>query len=268
MPNLANTEGIAQRARHLSRRIFASLPWGYRLAHLFAVLGADNASTLGRSAYALFLEAAVQGMPDIGGRNALDFAPEIRGPNDAHKLPPDYGRIFGARLFRALLARFGPEIAEEATADTLIKIVRGRVHVRNGANLSEAEALVSTIALNSARDLARGEQRRRKWVQDDDGYPDIEDPTAFAEMENALSPREMQRVLQELDRIHPRARSFAEALLDGDSKAEIARSWNVTPSYVSRWLSEHRAELAAVLQRHLRLARRYNYDRRAYPLAT
>jgi DNA-directed RNA polymerase specialized sigma24 family protein len=254
---------LAKRARQLSRRIFASLPWGFRLAHLFSVLGGDAASTLGRSAYALFIGAAVRGMPAVDGRDALDLVRDIRGPEDAAKLPPDYGRAFGSRLFRSLLAKFGPEIAEEATADTLLKIVRGRVHVRNGANLAESEGLISTVAINSARDLARSEQRRRRQVQDDDGPLDIEDPGAFAAVERALSPTEMAVVLRELEKVHPRARSFAEALLDGDTKAEIAENWRVTPSYISKWFREHRDELAAVLHRHMHAAKaRYTYDHR------
>lgn len=252
---------LAQRARRLSRRIFASLPWGFRLAHLFSFLSADAASTLGRSAYALFVASAVRNMPPVEGREALDLVRDIRGPEDAAKLPPDYGRVFGSRLFRSLLAKFGPEIAEEAVAETLLKIVRGKVQVRNGAALSEAEALVSTVAINSARDLARGEQRRRRNVQDDDGSLDLEDPQAYAEVERALSPTEMERVLRDLERVHPRARSFAEALLDGDTKSEIAQEWRVTPSYISKWLRENRDDLAAVLRRHLREARtRDAYD--------
>jgi transposase-like protein len=73
----------------------------------------------------------------------------------------------------------------------------------------------------------------------------------------------MQRVLLELEQIHPRARSFAEGLLDGDTQAEIARQWNVTPSYLSKWFRQHRGELAEVLHRHMRAARAtYTYDRR------
>lgn len=254
---------LARRARQLSRRIFASLPWGFRLAHLFSVFSADAASALGRSAYALFIAAALRNMPPVEGRDALDLVREIRGPEDADKLPPDYGGVFGGRLFRSLLAKFGPEIAEEAFAETLLKIVRGKVNVRNGANLSEGEALVSTIAINSARDLARGEQRRRRHVQDDDGSLDPEDPEAFAELERALSPTEMERVLRDLEQVHPRARSFAEALLDGDTKSEIAAEWNVTPSYVSRWWRQHKDDMASIVTRHLRTARQcYSYDRR------
>lgn len=254
---------LSKHARALSRQIFGSLPWGFRLAHLFSVLGADAASTLGRTAYALFISAAVRGMPPVDGRDALDLVQEIRGPKDSSKLPSDYGRVFGGRLFRTLLAKFGPEIAEEATAETLLKIVRDKVHVRNGASLAESEALVATVCLNSARDLARSEQRRRRHLRDVEHPVDVEDPEAFAEVEQALSPAEMQRVLNELEQLHPRARSFAEALLDGDTKSEIAEEWEVTPSYVSKWLRHYRNDIAQVLNRHLRQARQsYSYDRR------
>ena len=54
-------------------------------------------------------------MPAVEGRDALDLVRDIRGPEDAAKLPIEYGRVYGNRLFRSLLAKFGPEIAEEAT---------------------------------------------------------------------------------------------------------------------------------------------------------
>jgi DNA-directed RNA polymerase specialized sigma24 family protein len=149
-------------------------------------------------------------------------------------------------------------------AETLMKIARGKVHVRNGAALAEGEALVATIAINAARDLSRREQRRQKRFKEPAETPiDIEDPEAFAAVEQALSPAEMAVALREIERVHPRARSFAEALLNGDTKSEIADAWQVTPSYVSRWFRQHRDDLAEVLHRHLRhAAQRYSYDRR------
>jgi DNA-directed RNA polymerase specialized sigma24 family protein len=253
----------AFRARALSRQIFASLPWGFRLANLFLMCASDAAGTLGRTAYALFVAAAVRNMPPVDGRDALDLVAEILGPQDADKLPLDYGRVFGGRLFRSLLAKFGPDLAEEATAETLMKLARGKVHVRNGASLAEAEALVATVAINAARDLARREQRRRQYLNESGDQPlDVEDPEAFAAVERALSPSDMARVLHDLEKIHPRARSFAEALLNGDSKTEIAEDWSVTPSYVSKWFREHKSDFLQVLQKHMReAARRYSYDR-------
>lgn len=253
------------RLDHLQRQIYASMPWGYRVAHLFTVLGADGASTAGRSAYALFIAAAVRGMPSINGRDALDLVRDIRGPEDADRLPPDYGAQFGRRLYRVLLARFGPEIAEDAIAETLMKIARGKVHVRTGANLSEAEALVVTVGLNNARDLARKQGRARAVSDvDEEGRTlDVEDPEAFAKLERALSPRDMQRILQDLEDVHPRARSFAEAVLEGDSKADVAEAWSVTPSYVSKWLKQYGGAIRKVIEYRLREARcRYSYDRR------
>jgi DNA-directed RNA polymerase specialized sigma24 family protein len=245
------------------------MPWGFRLAHLFRVLGADAASTLGRSAYALFIAAAVRGMPSVDGRDALDLVRDIRGPEDADRLPTEYGRAFGHRVFRVLLARFGSEIAEEAVGDTLLKIAKGKVHIRTGASLVESEGLIVTIALNDGRDLARRQRRRVREVSDVDEEGrtlDIEDPDALAEVERALSPADMQRVLRDLERVHPRARDFVEAVLNGDSQTEIADSWNVSPSYVSKWLREHRGEIGEALRHGLREARTaYSYDRRAAP---
>lgn len=257
---------LQRRALDLSRRIYTSLPWGYRVAELFMVLGADAASALGSASYALFIAAVVRGLPTVNGRDALDLVQDIRGPEDADKLPADYGRAFGGRVYRVLLARFGPEIAEEAMSETLLKIVRGKIHVRNGANLAESEALIVTVALNSARDQARRQQRIRREVSDSDDEGttiDVEDPEAFRQLDNLLPASELRQVLRELGQVHPRAPEWLQARLQGDSGQEIAREWQTTPSYVSKWQRIYLPRIRQVVEHHLRQGhRRYSYDRR------
>lgn len=56
---------LLRRAVDLSRRIYTSLPWGYRIAELFTVLAGDSLEAFGRVIYAEFIKSVVRGMPDV-----------------------------------------------------------------------------------------------------------------------------------------------------------------------------------------------------------
>ena len=67
---VSNTAPVPQHVLHrqavdLSRRIYASLPWGFRIARLFEVLAADSLDAFGRVVTAQMVLAVVRGIPDI-----------------------------------------------------------------------------------------------------------------------------------------------------------------------------------------------------------
>ena len=255
------------KATNLGRRIYASLPWGYRLAGVLLVLAGDALDAFGRAVYSECIRAVVRGMPDIpSGKPALDLVQDVerRGPD---ALPVGYGRPFAARVYKILIAKFAdPEVAQEAMSHVLLQIARHKIHIANGASLQEAEALVITVALNAARDLLRARKRRqeRSLVRDEDDAQttlDVEDPAAFERLDQLLPAAELRSVLRELGEIHPRAPEWLRARLDGDSGQEIAAEWGTSPSYVSKWQSTYVPQIKKVVEHHLRQAR-YSYDRR------
>jgi DNA-directed RNA polymerase specialized sigma24 family protein len=269
---------LRRRAVDLRRRIYASLPWGYRLASLLLVLAGDALDAFGRSTYAEFIRAVVRGMPDTpSGKPAFDLIQDVerRGPD---AVPVGYGRLFAARVYKILISKFAdPEIAEEAMSQVLLQVARRKVHVANGATLQEAEALIITIALNAARDLLRSRRRRqeRSLVRDDEdsqAVVEVEDPGAFERLDKLLPVSELRAVLRELEGIHPRAPEWLRARLNGDSGTEIAENWGTSPSYVSKWQSAYVPAIKKVVENRLRTAAHaawttdgaqpYSYDRR------
>lgn len=255
-----------RQATDVRRRHYTSLPRGYRIAGLLAVLSADALSAFGRVVYGEFVLAAVRGLPDTAeGKPALDLVREVttRGPQ---ALPNGYGRPFAARVFKILLSKFGDsEIAEESMSFVLLQIARRKIHVANGSTLQVAEALIITVALNAARSLLRqrGRQRERSLVREDEQPFDVEDPHAFEHLDRLLPTKELMAVLQELEQVHPRAPEWLRARLQGDSGAEIAEDWGTSPSYVSRWQSQYLDRIKQVVTNHLRTASWvYSYDRR------
>jgi DNA-directed RNA polymerase specialized sigma24 family protein len=266
---LANQQVLRRQLVDFSRRLFASFPWGYRIASVLTVLAADGLDAFGRTTYAEFIRAVVRGMPDTAsGRPAFDLIQDVerRGPAS---LPPGYGKPFASRLYRILLTKFSePDVAEEAMSQALLQIARGKVHVRNGVSLGEAESLVITIALNAARDIMRARGRRRedplvREHDDEQATIDVEDPEAFTTLDKLLPASELKAVLRQLGQVHPRAPEWLQARLDGDSGQDIAADWGVTPSYVSKWQRIHLPEIKRVVEYHLRQAADpYSYMRR------
>lgn len=261
---------LARRATDLNRRIYGSLPWGYHVAGLLLVLAGDSLDAFGRVVYATMIEAAVRGMPDSpGGKPAYDYIQDVhqRGPD---ALPSGFGKPFATRVFKILLSKFSDaEVAEEAMSQVLLQAARGKLHIKNGADLRDAESYVITVALNAARDILRARGRRREQPlvrerDDDQTTMDVEDPQAFERLDKLLPPSELQSVLKALGEVHPRAPEWLRARLDGDSGQEIAEQWGTSPSWVSKWQKLYLPKVKAIVEHHLReAANRYSYDRRA-----
>jgi DNA-directed RNA polymerase specialized sigma24 family protein len=257
------------KATNLSRRIYASLPWGYRIGGVLLVLAGDGLDAFGRMAYSEFIRAVVRGMPDTpSGKPAFDFIQDVerKGPD---ALPVGYGKPFASRVYKILMSKFGdPEIAEESMSQVLLQIARHKIHIRNGSSLQEAEALLIVVALNAARDglRARGRRREQSLVRDDESAQttvDVEDPEAFEQLDKLLPASELNAVLRELAEVHPRAPDWLRARLQGDSGQEIANDWGTTPSYVSKWQRTFVPQIKRLVDHHLRQARTYSYDCRA-----
>ena len=201
---------LRRRAVDLSRRIYATLPWGYRVAGLLLVLAGDALDAFGRASYAEFIRAVVRGMPDLpNGKKAFDLVQDVER-RGADALPAGYGRAFAVRVFKILISKFGDhEIAEEAMSHVLLQIARGKIHIRNGSSLQEAESLLLVVALNGARDGLRQRSRRREQplLREDDNAQttvDVEDPQAFERLDKLLPASELEAVLREVAEVHAR----------------------------------------------------------------
>lgn len=260
---------LQRRAVDLSRHIYATLPWGYRVAGLLLVLAGDSLEAFGRASYGECIRAVVHGLPDLpNGKPALDLVQDVQR-RGADALPAGYGRPFAVRVFKVLISKFGDhEIAEEAMSHVLLQIARGKIHIRNGSSLQEAEAMLIVVALNGARDAlrARGRRREQPLIREDDDAQttvDVEDPQAYEQLDKLLPASELKTLLRELVEVHPRAPDWLQARLQGDSGQDIASDWGTTPSYISKWQRTYVPQIRKRLEHHLRQARsRYSYDRR------
>jgi len=66
-------------------------------------------------------------------------------------------------------------------------------------------------------------------------------------------PIDFDGILADVDRVHPRAKSWVLAKLDGQTDVEIAKEWGTTPSYVNSWFYRYGLDVRRVFTKHLEI---------------
>lgn len=244
---------LLAKAWDLSRRIYASLPWGYRVAGLMLRIASGLTETVGKVLYAEFIKAGVAEMPPIKGETPA------KGPIKPEKLPSGYGKRFGERLYAALLSKSrNPDTVEEAISNLLLKAADGRLgDIRDGASLREAERYVVQVGLQELKYLWRKEQGRsdhqqRRMVDiDDEVQVNLSDPNSFRHLDQMLPKDELARLMRDLEAVDPRAPSWLEAQLDGVSNVQLAQEWGVGKSRITGWENDHVPAIKRVVMKYV-----------------
>lgn len=241
---------LLAKARHLSRRIYASLPWGYRVAGLFLHIASNLTDTLGRVSYLEFIRAGVADMPPLNGETPS---------RDLKRVPPGYGKRFGDKVYAMLLNKSrNPDTVEDVLSTLMTNIASGKMGIRAGASLREAESYVTQSALNLLKMVWRKDNNRREQdlpSSDPDGEDDVqvnfEDPNSFRHLDKLLPQAELSRLMADLERINKRAPSWLEAKLDGLTGVEIAQEWGVGKSRITGWEQEYVPAIKRTLTRYI-----------------
>lgn len=256
---------LVQAALDLRRRVYASLPWGYRLANLFTVLASSDTAGFGRVTYGLFLMYDVTGMPPIKGQDPALFKPET--PREIErKIPPGYGAEFGKRAFNILLRRFskyGPDFVVDVLSEGMIKILQGDKTLANsikGKSLKDAENIFFTSLVHLGTDIERKRGKEKSTVDDEGAEVAIEDPRAWGELENHLPEKEIEEIRRELAQVSPRLAPdlplYFDLLLDGYKDSEIIRDQMLPflkdkPMSQQAWSKGYKEKIKQILRRHL-----------------
>ncbi len=246
---------LVARTTKLNRQIFASMPWGYRIAHLLIKLAMDTAEVLGRVAYAEFVKAGVVGLPDVNGRPALELREKFQGSRAADRLPQGYGKGFGVKAWRIALVKLkNPEIVEEAVGDLMSKLISGKIKIQEGSDLRKAENFIVTALLNAGIDMYRRRKHQESQLPTDAEGEELDfgDPSTFRELDNLVSKADMTRIMSDLQRVHEKAPSWVEAQLEGLTDRELAAEWGTTPNYLTNWKKRYLDEVQAVFYKYMR----------------
>lgn len=263
---------LTQRASGLNRSIWASLPWGYRLATVFLRLAdASMADLWGRQLGALFLQAGVTDMPPPGPR----WNPARPNPGN---LPAGYLRREAMMAYQVALKKIGnPQDAEDVVQDALLKVMEGGTKVKAAPLKSALSYFVTSVGW-AADNLAKRKRNRRtdspKEDEDGEGESDrdmgmvdktfdrnpywYDDPGDYRLIERLFSPATWERkVKPALARIHPAMPEFFDMLLDSPNPnqgiQEVLRNLPGYPEGATRngyvnWLNWLKKKVAPLLR--------------------
>ena len=245
---------VLAKARELSRLIYASLPWGYRVAGVFIHLASSLTDTVGKVIYHAFIQAGVEGMPLISGE-----PPTLEKFKRPERLPSGYGKRFAEKLYALLLAKArNPDVVEEVLSQFLVKVAQGKLEgLKPGAPIGMAEGYVSQMVVRVLMDhlraeFGRHEKSRKPKLEDIDaeGFNPA-DPDAFRHLDKMLPRSEMTRLMRDLEQVNDRAPSWLEAKLNGLKGVEIAEEWGVGKSRITEWENRYVPEIKAIMIQYL-----------------
>ena len=221
---------LLRRAADVRRVIFASLPWGVRLAHVWMLLAGDEAlfDAWGKALGAIFLNAGVPGMPDPGP--AWE-----KHPGDARRLPHGYLADFIAEVYRTILGQSArdPSVPEEAISSFFNKLQTGKAKIdlsKLTEGFKSAKSWAYTGMFNEGRSIRKRKirefARQEGPQQDEEGREkdvDLADPHALEQFRKIeKNPHLKKEFLDYLARhIDEDAPQYISLLLEGYPKNEV-----------------------------------------------
>lgn len=261
---------LSKRAEDLRRRIFASLPWGYRLASFLLRLSSSILDAFGRVMYAEFIKRGVTDMPDIGGQPAASWKERLdkAGPRAGDMIPRGTGREFAQKAWKILLSQTkNPEMAEEVMTLVIEKIIKNPKLVK-AEPLRVAEGYIITALKATYIDRVRFEKRRKQisgpslTVEDESGESvtlDPEDPSSWKQVGELLPESELREIIRDLERLHPSAAAFVDLSFQGYTPTEMARQGLLphlegqptSVQNVHQWIQKWKPRIQQVLQKHI-----------------
>lgn len=187
----------------LRRRIWASLPWGVRIAEFMTRMALTQTDAYGQAFYEVFLKNDVADVPNPRGSEA---------------------KRFGMRAYKALMSKFhNPQLVEDVLSSFMMRFIEsGAKHLRDGASLADAENYVlrglTNEGLNHLRKkrevsdtyVSEGEEKRHE-------LPIFDEDTVERQLRRLLP-----RMRSKLEAIHPDAPLYVKlSLIDGHTDQEI-----------------------------------------------
>jgi len=261
---------LYKQADDLRRRIYASLPWGYRLASFLLRLSSSILDAFGRVIFAEFIKRGVKDMPDIGGQPAAAWRDKLlkAGTRAGDMIPRGTGREFAMKAWRVLLSQTkNPEMTEEVMTLVIEKIIKNPSLIKP-ESLQVAEGYVITALKATYIDKVRYEKRRKDvrgpslTVEDESGDAitlDPGDPSSWKEVGQLIPESELREILHDLERLHPSAAAFVDLSFQGYTPTEMARQGLLphlegqptSVQNVHQWIQKWKPRIQQVLEKHI-----------------
>jgi len=217
----------------LSRRLYASLPWGYRVAQLLVKLADYRPADFGRFMYNMFVMVGIQDMPPMPNGQL----PKVPSSPRQVTVPPGYGVDFGKKAFgfaTNLLARYKIPVTEasDVLEELAMKFLDRNVFSQLEGNVKKAESFVLTAISHEVINLYRKKKVRRHqdiYSPEDGGEiqellrdpKSLDQPGDWKELEKILDPRRFHQVQQALAQIDWDTAEYFDLLMNGETDTQI-----------------------------------------------
>jgi len=211
------TARLLQAADQVRKRLWASLPWGVRLASFWERFAVTTKEAFGRTIYAEFIKRGIEGMPEVNGK-----AP------DPQRLPKDYGAKFADRAYRIVMSKVrNPALVDEILSNFIVYFIsKGSALLDPSKGLKSAESLVYTALGNRVINHYKSKGRKKETpipVSDDgeSGEKEVDFPSP-SELDTTDVKRLLHHLQPKLERIHPDAPLYVQlAFLEGYKDRDI-----------------------------------------------
>lgn len=246
MDRSASTRLLFASVDVLSRKVFASLPFGLRLASIYQKLATSIGELFGRTVYAIALYHGTPGLPEINGAPALNFGPQngesLKKFVDKFTLRPvdrKYGAKFGMQIFSVLRKATSESQAEDILLDLMGDLLDPSSRISSyfkKSDLRGIEQALYTSAKNAFKDELRKQVSRKtdQFKTDEDGS-EIEPPGKASDVEKMdLTQADETRLMEFIEKEGPRIGrpdldTYFELLRDGFDSNDIWQ-WRLLPS--------------------------------------
>jgi len=219
----------------LRRKVYANLPWGFRLAGFLTTLASVESDGFGKAVYGLFLMYGVMDMPPIKGGPAENHKPKSPKEID-RKIPHGYGSDYGSLIYKTLLSKFkNVDFVSDVMMEGVLKLTTNATLGKSleGKTLVEARKIFFTavyrIGLNMVRSKGRevsltDEEGIEKILEDKVENPDVWDELGKEIPESVLKDVERDLATSVDPRLLPDLPLYFKLLIeDGLKPAEIVR---------------------------------------------
>ncbi len=217
----------------LQRKIYASLPWGVRLAHVLLSMDISSIEAWGRQLGLLMLQAGVEGMPDPGAKWNAD-KPEVRA------LPRGYMLDLAKKCYGVALKKNGnnPADAGDAMQDFIMTLLSDPGKIENRSLGAASSFILTGVGWKAGQDRSKKQNRREDSMDvgegDEESTLDLvdeafsenpywnEDPNAFKKVEDIFPENVWDReVLPAVGHIHPDMMLYFQLLAQGKAGKHI-----------------------------------------------
>lgn len=232
-------------AVELQRKVYASLPWGFRLANFLTRLADYGTKAFGQ----VFLKS----LQTMG----------VAVP------PTERPEAVGSMFYKSLLSKFkNPDLVEEIMQDSIANLLDKNHRLNKMMQdkpYTECRAILMTAMKNLGIDVLRRRKKEEFSIDDPEGDRVVEDPGSWDELGEYIPERTLLEIEKDLaktvnPKMLPDLPLYFKLLVDGYADSEILKGkmlpflkdWGeYNHAQYANWQKTYKDKIKTVLKKHL-----------------